>query len=84
MAMSVKMPKARRSPRKCKRTKGNAGADVVNVNFSSSNSFASTVYCNRILRRLALISALLAGFVIAIEFIQQFFLIVIRPFVAFR
>jgi len=31
MTMSVNMPKARRrSPRKCKRTKGNAGADVVN------------------------------------------------------
>lgn len=33
MTMSIKMPKAhRRSPRKCKRTKGNAGVDVLNRN----------------------------------------------------
>ena len=39
MSMSVKMPKARsRSPRKCKRTKGNAGADVVNRNSTTDAS----------------------------------------------
>ena len=37
MTMSVNMQKARRrSPRKCKRTKGNAGADIINGTSSTN------------------------------------------------